>query len=94
MIKSFFADKTTKKLFVGGGPKGFPQDVKVRALDKLAQLNAAERIEDMAVPPGNHLKALGGDREGQYAVRVGRQFRLCFVWEDGDAYDVEIADYH
>ncbi len=62
-IKSF-ADKTTKMLFEGAAPKGFPQSVKVRALDKLTQLNAAERIEDMAVPPGNRLKVLGGGRGG------------------------------
>lgn len=93
MIKSFAA-KATRKLFEGAAPKGFPQDVKTRALDKLTQLNAAERIEDMAVPPGNQLKALGGDRKGRYAVRANQQFRLCFVWEDGDAYDVEIVDYH
>lgn len=93
MIKSF-AEKATRKLFEGGSPKGFPQDVKTRALDKLAQLNASERIEDMAVPPGNKLKALGGDRKGQHAVRINEQFRLCFVWEDGDAREVEIVDYH
>ncbi|CAN5505669.1 type II toxin-antitoxin system RelE/ParE family toxin [soil metagenome] len=89
-----FADKTTRRLFEGGAPRGFPQNAKVRALDKLSQLNAAERIEDMAVPPGNQMKALGGDRRGQYAVRVNQQLRLCFAWEDGDAYDVEIVDYH
>lgn len=82
MIKSF-ADKTTRKPFEGAAPKGFPQDVKVQALDKLPQLNAAERVE-----------ALGGGRKGRHAVRVNQQFRLCFAWEDGDAYDVEIVDYH
>jgi proteic killer suppression protein len=61
---------------------------------KLAILDAAESLQDMGVPPGNRLERLSGDREGQYSIRVNDQWRICFRWSDGDAYDVEIVDYH
>ena len=61
---------------------------------KLAMLDAAVELHDLRVPPANRLEALKGDRRGQHAIRVNDQFRLCFVWRDGDAYDVEIVDYH
>jgi proteic killer suppression protein len=60
----------------------------------LQMLDAAIRLSDLESPPGNRLHALSGDRKGQHAIRVNDQFRVCFVWKDGDAYDVEIADYH
>lgn len=63
-------------------------------LRKLAQLDAAERLDDLRVPPGNRLEALKRDRRGQYSIRVNDQWRVCFRWRDGDAYDVEIVDYH
>ena len=64
------------------------------ALRKLAQLDVAERIEDMRVPPGNRLESLLGDRKGQWSVRVNERFRICFLWVDAHAEDVEIVDYH
>jgi proteic killer suppression protein len=57
-------------------------------------LDSAVRLDDLRIPPGNHLEALRGDREGQHSIRINDQFRLCFEWKDGDAYNVEIADYH
>ncbi len=57
-------------------------------------LNAAHDLKDLRVPPGNRLKALKGDRQGQYSIRINEQHRVCFRWENGDAYDVEIVDYH
>lgn len=61
---------------------------------KLVQLDAAERFDDLRVPPGNRLEALEGDRRGQQSVRVNDQWRVCFRWRDGDAHDVEVVDYH
>jgi toxin HigB-1 len=61
---------------------------------KLEMLNAAKELRDLSVLPGNRLEQLHGDREGQYSMRINDQWRVCFVWRDGDAYDVEIADYH
>jgi toxin HigB-1 len=95
MIKSF-ADKETRKLFEGFKSRAVPPDVRERAESKLALLDAAKSLEDLKVPPGNRLEALRGDREGQRSIRINRQYRVCFVWdsEAGDAYDVEITDYH
>lgn len=75
-------------------PKGFPSDLAKVSRRKLRMLAAARRLEDMGQPPGNHLEPLAGDRAGQHSIRVNDQWRLCFVWRDGDAYDVEIVDYH
>jgi proteic killer suppression protein len=61
---------------------------------KLRQLDVAGELRDLRSPPGNHLEALKGDREGQYSIRINDQWRICFVWRSGDAYEVEIADYH
>ena len=61
---------------------------------KLAQLDQVESVEELKIPPGNRLHALGGDREGQWAIRINDQYRICFRFEDGDAYDVEATDYH
>ena len=72
----------------------FPADAAQRAYDKLAQLNLAEDLDDLRVPPGNRLKKLSGDRGGQHSIRINQQYRVCFVWEDGDAYEVEVTDYH
>jgi proteic killer suppression protein len=78
----------------GVTPKGFPSDLVASARRKLAQLDAAERVEDLGVPPGNRLEPLRGDRAGQYSIRLNDQWRLCFLWRDGDAFEVEIVDYH
>jgi len=61
---------------------------------KLRQVDIATELRDLASPPGNRLEALHGDREGQHSIRINDQWRICFVWRDGDAYDVEIVDYH
>lgn len=75
-------------------PKGFPSDLAKRARRKLRVLAAAARLEDLGTPHGNHLEALAGDRAAQHSIRVNDQWRVCFVWREGDAYDVEIVDYH
>ena len=93
MIKSF-ADKETKKLFEGGKSKAVPPEARERAESKLAVLDAAKNLEDLKVPPSNRLHKLSGDRQGQWSISTNMQYRICFVFKDGDAYDVEITDYH
>ncbi|MFC0384307.1 type II toxin-antitoxin system RelE/ParE family toxin [Muricoccus vinaceus] len=93
MIKSF-KDKRTAAVFQGQMPKGFPTDIASVARRKLAMLDRAITLTDLKVPPNNHLEALTADRAGQHSIRVNRQFRLCFIWRDGDAHEVEIVDYH
>ena len=93
MIKSF-ADKETRKLFEGGKSKAVPPEVRERAESKLNVLDAATSLEDLKVPPSNRLHKLSGDRQGQRAISINRQYRICFVFEDGDAYEVEVTDYH
>ncbi len=93
MIKSF-ADKETERLFGGWKSRAVPLQVRERALSKLLVLNAATDVEDLRVPPGNHLEKLRGDRKGQWSIRINKQYRVCFSFEGGDAHDVEIADYH
>jgi proteic killer suppression protein len=87
-------DKRISALRAGVSIKGFPSDLIARCQRKLAQLDAATGLEDLRVPPSNQLELLRGDRAGQYSIRVNQQWRICFVWRDGDAYDVEIVDYH
>ena len=72
----------------------FPEDIQIRAQMKLMILNNAKSLDDLRVPPGNRLEALTGDRGGQHRMRINDQWRICFVWSDEDAYDVEIVDYH
>jgi len=93
MIKSF-VDKDTEKLFRGQQFRRLPADIQRVALRKLVQLHAAADLDFLFVPPGNRLEALKGDRQGQHSIRINDQWRICFVWRDGDAYDVEIVDYH
>ena len=93
MIKTF-ADKRTQELFVTGKAARFPADVARRAARKLEYVDLATRLNDLLVPPGNRLHALKGDRKGQHAIAVNDQWRVCFRFVDGDAYDVEICDYH
>ena len=93
MIKSF-ADRNTLKLFNGEAVPRLPSEIRERARLKLAQLNAAATLEFMALPPSNRLEALKGDRKGQHSVRINQQWRICFKWIDGNAFDVEITDYH
>lgn len=93
MIRSF-ADAETERFFTTGKSRRLPPDILKRAAMRLQQLDAATRIDDMRIPPSNCLEALRGGRAGQYSVRVNDQWRLCFRFEDGDAFDVEIVDYH
>ena len=93
MIRGF-GDKETALVFQGGLPRGMARDLAQAARRKLAMLDAAERLDDLRVPPGNRLEALKHDRAGQHSVRINQQWRICFVWRDGDAYRVEITDYH
>jgi toxin HigB-1 len=92
VIKSF-KELHTKQLFDGEPVKRW-KSIEGVARRKLNMLDAAHRLEDLRVPPGNRLHALGKDRAGQYSIRINDQYRVCFEWRDGDAYDVEIVDYH
>ena len=93
MIASF-RDRETERLWQSGESRRLPPDLERRAFKKLAILNAAVALDNLKVPPGNQLEALRGDRSGQYSIRVNDQYRVCFVWRDGNAFDVEIVDYH
>ena len=93
MIRSF-ADRETERLFGRTPGRRFPAELQRGMLRKLVQLDAAEALNDLRVPPGNRLEALKGDRRGQHSIRVNDQWRVCFRWSDGDAYEVEIVDYH
>lgn len=92
MIRSF-KDRATERLFHDQPVRAF-RAIERPARRKLQLLNAATRLEDLRVPPGNRLEALSGDRTGQHSIRINQQWRLCFRWRDGDAFDVEIVDYH
>jgi proteic killer suppression protein len=93
MIRSF-RDSLTADLAAGKAPKRVPRDVAERAVRKLFLLDTVTRLDDLRVPPGNRVEALGGDRRGQHSIRVNERWRICFVWRDGDAYEVEFVDYH
>lgn len=93
MIRSF-GDKATTLVFRGGVPRGMARELAVAARRKLAMLEAAERLEDLRVPPGNRLEALAGDRAGQHSIRINIQWRIVFAWRDDGPHDVEIIDYH
>jgi len=92
VIKSF-KDEDTRQLFEAQRVRRW-RAIETVARRKLNMLNAAVKIYDLKVPPGNNLHSLKKDREGQYAIAINDQYRLCFVWRDGHAYDVEITDYH
>lgn len=93
MIKTF-ADRRTQELYATGKAKRFPADVAKRAVRKLEYVDLATRLDDLKVPPGNRLHALEGDRKGQHSISINDQWRICFRFVDGDAYDVEVCDYH
>ena len=93
MIKTF-ADKHTAAIFEGFQVKRLPKEIQETARRKLKQIDAAASIESLRVPPGNRLELLKKDRAGQWSIRINDQWRICFRWADGDATDVEIADYH
>lgn len=93
MIKSF-ADKETNRVYHQEFSKKLPQSIQRIALRKLMMIEAANRLEDLRVPPRNHLEALEGDRKGQHSIRINAQYRICFIWNGHDAENVEIEDYH
>ncbi len=93
MIRSF-ADKETESFHITGKSRRFPGDIQKRAAMRLTQLNAATRVEDLRLPPSNRLEALRDDRQGQWSIRINDQWRICFRLAEGDAFDVEIVDYH
>lgn len=93
MIKSF-KDELTHSVWQRKKVKGFPSDIFKIARRKLGFLEDATDINDLRIPPGNRLEALKGGRTGQYSIRINDQWRVCFRWGSGNAYDVEITDYH
>lgn len=93
MIRSF-ATTEAEKLFQRQHVPKFPSDLRRIAQRKLLLIDAAEQLEDLRVPPGNRLEKLTGDRKGQHSIRINDQWRICFRWHEGDAYEVEVVDYH
>ena len=93
MIKSF-RDKESEKIFNRQLSGKLPQNIQRVARKKLVILDAAMELYDLRIPPGNRLEALKGDKKGQHSIRINDQWRICFLWNDGDAYDVEITGYH
>lgn len=93
VIKSF-ADRAAERLAARVAVRRWPPDLQRAALRKIRMVDAAESLDDLRVPPGNRLERLHGDRAGQYSIRINDQWRLCFRWHAGDAFDVEIVDYH
>ena len=93
MIKSC-KGKETEKIFTRQRSRKLPQEIQQVAYRKLRMLNNAADLNDLRIPPANRLEKLSGDREGQYSIRINDQWRICFDWSDGDAFNVEIVDYH
>ena len=93
MIRNF-ADRETEKIYHQTFSKKLPQNIQAVALRKLIMIDNAGRLEDLRVPPANHLEKLEGDRKGQYSIRINDQYRICFTAEGNHFYDVEIVDYH
>ena len=93
MIKTFKC-KETEKIYRRIFSKKIPHDIQRNAYKKLLMIEASIDVNDLKVPPANRLEKLSGDRVGQYSIRINKQFRICFRWENNFAYDVEIVDYH
>jgi len=93
MIKTFRC-KETQKVFERHFSKKLPQNIQAKSRQKLLLVDAATELSDLRIPPGNKLEELKDDRKGQHSIRINDQWRVCFVWKGGDAYDVEIVDYH
>lgn len=89
-----FQCKETQKIYTRQYSRKLPQDIQAVALRKLRMLNNAQTLNDLRVPPANHLEKLKGERAGQYSIRINAQWHLCFTWQEGHALDVEIVDYH
>ena len=93
MIRNF-KDKETQKIFERQRSRKLPSEIQQVALRKLRMLNRAETLQDLRVPPANRLERLAGNRKDQYSIRINDQWRICFEWQEGDALNVEIVDYH
>ena len=93
MIQSFKC-KETAKVFDSGFSRKFPANILKSAIIRLVMLNRSGILEDLRIPPSNHLEKLTGDREGQYSIRINDKYRVCFRWHENNTYDVEIVDYH
>ena len=93
MIESFRC-RETERIFQREYSRRLPTDIQKAAFRKLRMLNRSSSVEDLRVPPGNRLEALSGNRKGQHSIRINDQWRICFVWRNGGAHDVEIVDYH
>lgn len=93
VIKSF-GDKQTERLWSSMDPGKLSTEIQQRALNKLAMLNHSADLNDLRIPPSNRLEALKGDRKGKFSIRINQQWRICFRWENGDAHEVVIEDYH
>ncbi|NUM56720.1 MAG: type II toxin-antitoxin system RelE/ParE family toxin [Candidatus Hydrogenedentes bacterium] len=93
MIRTFKC-KDTEKIFRRDGSRKFPPAIQQAAFRKLRMLHRSVSVNDLRIPPANHLEKLSGNREGQYSIRINDQWRICFEWRDGHAYYVEIVDYH
>jgi proteic killer suppression protein len=89
-----FRDPETATIWDGRRSRRLPPDIQVVALRKPRLINNARKLDDLRVPPGNRLETLGKDRRGQHSIRINDQWRICFVWRDGHAHQVEIVDYH
>jgi len=93
VIKSF-KSREAEKIYQGRFSKKLPRDIQRIAARKLEILSAAGEINSLRIPPSNRLEKLKGERSGQHSIRINDQWRICFVWKSGDAFDVEITDYH
>jgi proteic killer suppression protein len=89
-----FACKETERVWLGRASRELPADIQSRALAKLAMIDAADTLDDLKLPPSNRLHALDRDRAGQHSISINMKWRICFRWDNGNAYDVEIVDYH
>ena len=89
-----FRDPETAAIWEGRRSRELPPDIQATALRKMRLINNAKRLDDLRVPPGNRLEALKGERYGQHSIRINDQWRICFVWKEGHAHQVEIVDYH
>lgn len=93
MIRSFKC-RETEKIFGGEASTKFPSNIQARIMTKLQLLNAAGNVNALRIPPGNRLEALKGNRKGQHSIRLNNQWRICFVWKNDEAHNVEVVDYH
>jgi proteic killer suppression protein len=93
MIRNF-RDSEAEKLFRRERSRKLPDEIQRAAQRKLEMLDAAESLEDLRSPPGDRLEMLTGDRRGQWSIRINQRWRICFIWDEGEAHDVEIVDYH